>query len=120
MTPGTDMGAIRSIGLALLLVSCASQAGLAQNRQEGDIALENFAFHDGSRLAKLSLHYTTLGDPKSPAVLVLHGTSGNGASMLWPGFGGELFGSGQPLDAGKYYIILPDMIGAGKSSKPSD
>ena len=66
------------------------------------------------------MHYITLGDPKSPAVLVLHGTSGNGASMLSPAFGGELFGPGQPLDAGKYFIILPDMIGTGKSSKPSD
>jgi homoserine O-acetyltransferase len=66
------------------------------------------------------MHYVTLGDPKSPAVLVLHGTNGNGTSLLSPDFGGQLFGPGQPLDASKYFIILPDMIGAGKSSKPSD
>lgn len=87
---------------------------------EGDFVIDKFTFHDGAKLARLSMHYLTLGDPKSPAVLVLHGTAGNGASLLSPGFGGELFGAGQPLDAGKYYIILPDMIGAGKSSKPSD
>jgi homoserine O-acetyltransferase len=66
------------------------------------------------------MHYITLGDPKSPAVLVLHGTSGNGAGLLSPDFGGQLFGPGQPLDSAKYFIILPDMIGAGKSAKPSD
>ena len=110
----------RSTGLAFLVFFCASQNALAQNRKEGDFVLNNFTFHDGSKLAALSMHYTTLGDPKSPAVLVLHGTSGNGASMLSPAFGGELFGPGQPLDAAKYFIILPDMIGAGKSSKPSD
>ena len=72
------------------------------------------------RLPELKQHYVTLGDPKNPAVLVLHGTSGNGAGMLNAAFGGELFGPGQPLDAARYFIILPDCIGAGKSSKPSD
>ena len=110
----------RSIGLAFLLVFCAGQNALAQTRQEGDFILKNFTFHDGAKLAAVSMHYTTLGDPKAPAVLVLHGTSGNGAGLLSPGFGGELFGPGQPLDAAKYFIILPDMIGAGKSAKPSD
>jgi homoserine O-acetyltransferase len=61
-----------------------------------------------------------LGDPKSPAVLIMHGTSGSGAGLLSPNFGGQLFGAGQPLDAAKYFIILPDMVGAGKSAKPSD
>ena len=105
--------------VALIFLFLAGPAA-AQNRQEGDFALTNFTFRDGSKPASVSMHYITLGDPKSPAVLVLHGTSGNGAGLLSKDFGGELFGPGQPLDASKYFIILPDMIGAGKSSKPSD
>jgi homoserine O-acetyltransferase/O-succinyltransferase len=68
----------------------------------------------------LKLHYTTVGEPTGQPVLVLHGSGGSAASMLTPGFAGELFGTGQPLDASKYYIIIPDGIGHGKSSKPSD
>jgi homoserine O-acetyltransferase len=71
-------------------------------------------------MPELRLHYTTIGDPSGQPVLVLHGTTGSGASMLTPTFAGELFGPGQPLDAARYYIILPDGIGHGKSSKPSD
>jgi homoserine O-acetyltransferase len=71
-------------------------------------------------MAELRLHYTTVGEPTGQPVLVLHGTGGSAVSMLTPGFAGELFGAGQPLDATKYYIIIPDSIGHGKSSKPSD
>jgi len=110
--------ALNLFSLAAVLLLLASPAA-AQARKDGDFTLKDFTFHDGSKLA-LSMHYTTLGDPKSPAVLVLHGTGGNGAGLLSPDFGGELFGPGQPLDAAKYFIILPDMIGAGKSSRPSD
>jgi hypothetical protein len=75
------MNVTRSIGLAFLLLFCASRNGLAQNRVEGDFILNNFTFHDGSTLTKLSMHYVTLGDPESPAVLVLHGTAGNGSHL---------------------------------------
>ena len=71
-------------------------------------------------MPELKLHYTTVGEPTGQPVLVLHGSGGSAASMLTPTFAGELFGPGQPLDAAKYYIIIPDSIGHGQSSKPSD
>ena len=71
-------------------------------------------------MPELQLHYRTIGAPTGEPVLVLHGTAGSGASMLTPAFAGELFGAGQPLDASRYYIIIPDTLGHGKSSKPSD
>jgi len=71
-------------------------------------------------MSELKLHYTTVGAPTGEPVLVLHGTTGSAASMLTPAFAGELFGAGQPLDASKYFIILPDAIGHGQSAKPSD
>jgi homoserine O-acetyltransferase len=82
--------------------------------------VKDFKFHTGEVLPELRLHYTTLGDPKNEAVLVLHGTNGSGTGMLNADFGGELFGPGQPLDANRYFIVLPDAIGTGQSSKPSD
>ena len=88
--------------------------------KEGQWIAKDFKFHTGEVMAELKVHYTTVGDPKGQPVLVLHGTGGSANSMLSAGFAGELFGAGQPLDATKYYIILPDSIGAGKSSKPSD
>jgi homoserine O-acetyltransferase len=94
---------------------------------EGDYLAHDFQFKSGEKLAELRLHYRTLGKPVrdasgqvSNAVLILHGTGGSGAQFLQPQFADELFGAGQLLDAGRYYIILPDGIGHGKSSKPSD
>lgn len=80
----------------------------------------DFRFHTGEVMPELRIHYTTVGNPAGEPVLVLHGTGGSGTGLLSPTFAGELFGAGQPLDAAKYFIILPDAIGAGKSSKPSD
>jgi len=94
---------------------------------EGDFVVKNFQFRSGESLPDLRLHYTTLGKPArdaqgrvSNAVLILHGTGGTGHQFLSPIFAGELFGPGQLLDATRYYIVLPDGIGHGKSSKPSD
>jgi homoserine O-acetyltransferase len=95
--------------------------------REGDFVARDFEFGTGESLPALRLHYRTLGAPRRDAsgivrnaVLILHGTGGTGAGFLSRTFGGELFGPGQPLDAGRYFIILPDGIGHGQSSKPSD
>jgi len=88
--------------------------------KEGEWIARDFKFHTGETMPELKLHYTTVGEPGGRPVLVLHGSGGSAASMLTPAFAGELFGPGQPLDATKYYIIIPDSIGHGKSSKPSD
>lgn len=82
--------------------------------------VKDFRFHTGETLPELKLHYTTVGDPKGEPVLILHGTTGSGTNLLNAQFAGELFGPGQPLDATRYYIVLPDALGVGKSSKPSD
>ena len=107
-------------GMALFIVAAAAMAADLPIPQEGDWVVKDFKFHNGETLPELRLHYTTLGDPKGEPVLILHGTTGSGAGMLGAAFGGELFRPGQPLDASRYYIILPDAIGTGKSSKPSD
>lgn len=97
------------------------------NPQEGDFIVSDFQFHNGETLPELQLHYTTLGEPKRDeaglarnAILIMHGTGGSGKQFLGENFAGELFGKGQILDVERYYIILPDGIGHGKSSKPSD
>ena len=93
---------------------------------EGDFVVRDFRFGTGETLPSLNLHYRTIGTPRRDAsgvvrnaVLILHGTGGTGAGFLSQTFGGELFGSGQLLDATRYFIVLPDGIGHGKSSKPS-
>jgi homoserine O-acetyltransferase/O-succinyltransferase len=82
--------------------------------------VRDFRFHTGETLPELRLHYITVGARSGEPVLILHGTNGNGRGFLRPDFAGELFGPGQPLDAATHFLILPDAIGAGKSSKPSD
>ncbi len=95
--------------------------------REGDYVIRDFAFASGERLSELRIHYTTLGTPHRDArgqidnaVMVLHGTGGSGKSFLVPVFADELYGPGAPLDITKTYVILPDGIGHGQSSKPSD
>ena len=94
---------------------------------EGDYVIRDFKFTSGETLPELRLHYRTLGKPEKDAqgkttnaVLIMHGTTGSGAQFIRPEFAGELFGKDQPLDATKFFIVLPDGIGHGKSSKPSD
>ena len=94
---------------------------------EGDLVVHNFHFKSGEVLPTMNLHYATYGKPAydakgrvTNAVMVLHGTGGTGQQFVRPQFAGVLFGPGQLLDANKYFIILPDSIGHGKSSKPSD
>jgi homoserine O-acetyltransferase len=109
-----------ALSAALMLVSVTAMAADYPAPKEGDWVAKDFKFHTGQVMPELKLHYTTVGESSGQPVLVLHGSGGSAANMLTPSFAGELFGPGQPLDASKYYIIIPDGIGHGKSSKPSD
>lgn len=114
--------------LALLFASCIpAQAQTVEGAVEGDAILKDFTFATGEKLTELKMHYMTLGTPQrdkkgnvTNAVMILHGTGGTGKQFFQPQFANELFGPGQPFDTTKYYIILPDNIGHGGSSKPSD
>ncbi|HUO87722.1 MAG TPA: alpha/beta fold hydrolase [Rhizomicrobium sp.] len=114
--------------LALFAVTAARAAdGPSFATSEGDYVAHDFKFRSGETLAELRLHYTTLGKPRrdasgrvTNAVLILHGTGGDGHQFLRPQFAGVLFVPGGLLDPAKYFIILPDGIGHGRSSKPSD
>src|ERR1700674_20728 len=110
--------AISVVVLSLIALSAAAQNYPAP--KEADWIARDFRFHTGEVMPELRLHYTTVGAPTGEPVLILHGTTQSGAAMLSPAFAGELFGPSPPLDASKYFIILPGAIGAGKSSKPSD
>lgn len=116
---------------ALALVSASVSAAPMQAQQaapqEGSFILRDFRFQSGETLPELRVFYRTLGTPARDAqgrvinaVLLLHGTSGSGASFLIPAYMNGMFGPGQLLDAARYYLIIPDNIGTGGSSKPSD
>jgi homoserine O-acetyltransferase/O-succinyltransferase len=123
---------LRGLKLAVLAAALVPVLGIANPATwpapvEGDYVIKNFTFTGGETLPELHIHYRTLGKPVKDshgmvrnAVLIGHGTGGSGASFLSAQFAGELFGAGQTLDATKYFIILPDGIGHGSSSKPSD
>jgi homoserine O-acetyltransferase/O-succinyltransferase len=105
----------------------SSRAADYPTPNESDFVLHDFHFTSGETLPELRIHYRTLGKASkgadgltTNAVLIMHGTTGSGAQFIRPEFAGELFGPGQPLDAAKFFIVLPDDIGHGKSSKPSD
>jgi len=109
-----------AMSMAVAMIAFSAAAADYPAPKQGDWIARDFRFHTGDVMPELRLHYTTVGDSSGEPVLILHGTAGSAASMLTPAFAGELFGPGQPLDASKYFIILPDALGAGKSSKPSD
>jgi homoserine O-acetyltransferase len=122
---------VKKLSLSLLLFLIVIHSSTAQKEFptpiEGDYLVKNFPFKSGKNLEQLKLHYTTIGTVTKDkngqvnnAVLIMHGTTGTGAAFLSDQFGGNLFGKGQLLDATKYFIILTDDIGHGKSSKPSD
>jgi len=118
---------MRRFRLVALFLSALGVRAQAQAARGADFVVRNFVFSTGDTLPELRLHYVTLGRPSRDAggtvrnaVLVLHGTGGSGNGFTSRTFAGELFGPGQLLDTARYYIVLPDGIGHGKSSKPSD
>ena len=107
--------------------SALAQSPIEAQAKEGDFVVKDFRFRSGERLPELRLHYTTLGEPRrdakghvTNAVLIMHGTGGWGGNFFRPQFADVLFKPGGLLDPATHYIILPDDIGHGKSSKPSD
>jgi homoserine O-acetyltransferase len=123
----TAAAGLAVLSLVLLPVATPAQAVKYQPPAEHDFLIKDFRFTSGETLPELRIHYRTFGKPRADAggvvrnaVLILHGTGGSGGGVVRPEFAGELFGPGQPLDAAHYFVVLPDGIGHGKSSKPSD
>jgi homoserine O-acetyltransferase len=114
------MKPVRALALAFALASFPALAAEFPAPKQGEFVIKDFKFHTGEVMPELRVGYTTVGEPTGEPVVVLHGTTGSSTGMLSPGFGGELYGAGQALDATKYFIIIPDSIGHGRSSKPSD
>ncbi len=124
--PKVEFARIRALTFFLAAIS-QSYAADYPAPEEGDYVIRDFKFASGETLPELKIHYRTIGKPVKDekgavrnAVLITHGTTGSGAQFIRPEFAGELFGSGQALDAARFFIVLPDGIGHGKSSKPSD
>lgn len=115
------------LSLMLLAAPAAAQTDWASRLSEGEVVLRGFRFGSGETMTELRIHYATLGTPRrgadgaiDNAVMILHGTGGSGRQFVQPHFADELFGPGQPLDIERWFVILPDNIGHGRSSKPSD
>jgi homoserine O-acetyltransferase len=116
-----------SLSFLAFSISVFAQPASYPAPAEADFVARDFTFASGERLAEVKIHYRTVGTPRKDAdgvvrngVLILHGTGGSGRGFLSDGYAGRLFGKGQPLDAEKYFIVLPDNVGHGQSSKPSD
>ena len=115
------------LSASLTLLPRLAAAGDLPVPTQGDFAIKDFHFASGQTLPELKIHYRTLGTPRRDAggvvrnaVLIMHGTTGSGAQFMNDIFAGELFGPGQPLDVARFYVILPDDIGHGQSSRPSE
>jgi homoserine O-acetyltransferase/O-succinyltransferase len=124
---GAAPGTVFVTGLLAALLAAPAQGANYPPPAEADFLIRDFRFASGESLPELRIHYRTVGAPRADArgvvrnaVLLLHGTGGSGASLVRAEFAGELFGPGQPLDAARFFIVLPDGIGHGKSGKPSD
>ena len=109
-----------ALALSFAALSVPAWAGAPTETVHGEWIAHDFKFHGGEVLSELHIRYTTVGERSGEPVLILHGTGGTGDGLLTQQFAWRLFGPGQPLDAAKYFIILPDAIGHGGSSKPSD
>ena len=128
------LGLMQTILLVPILATQAAAATQQGNTHAArsqpnpnDAVVRDFVFADGEHLQSLKLHYLTLGKPRRDAsgaitngVLLLHGTAGSSADLVTPAFIDALYGAGEPLDLGHYFLVIPDVIGAGDSSKPSD
>src|SRR6185369_1311250 len=117
----------RGLAIFTLLFAVSLLAQETPTPTEGEFTLHNFHFRSGESLPELRMHYYAFGKPEKDAagkttnaVLILHGTSGSGRQFVTPIFSGVLFGPGQMLDTSRYYVLLVDNVGHGKSSKPSD
>jgi homoserine O-acetyltransferase len=108
------------VSAALIAVAGTAQAANFPEPKTNEYIIKNFAFHTGEVMPEMRVSYTTVGDPAGEPVLMLHGTTDSAKDMLTEGFAGALYGPGQALDATRYFIIIPDAIGTGGSSKPSD
>lgn len=118
---------LTAVCFLFISISASAQPAPFPTPTETDFIARDFVFNSGERMAEVKIHYRTVGTPRKDAdgivrngVLIGHGTGGTGATFVGASFGGVLFGKGQPLDAEKYFIIMPDNIGHGQSSKPSD
>ena len=112
---------IKVVGLVALTLLCGSAVAADYPApKQGELIARDFKFHTGETLPELKLHYVTIGEPSGIPIVVLHGSGGSAQRMLTRTFAGELFGPGQPFDAARHYIIIPDALGHGGSSKPSD
>ncbi len=115
------MKTVRAVGVLVLALWCGSASAADYPApKQGEWIARDFRFHTGETLPEVKLHYVTVGEPGGIPIVVLHGSGGSAQRMLTRAFAGELFGPGQPFDASRHYIIIPDALGHGGSTKPSD